>query len=78
MPTYKFEDTNTGEVFEKFMKMSEKDEYLEQNPNLKSVIGAPMIVSGVGSTISKTDGGWKEVLGKIKAGSGQGNTIKTK
>ena len=38
MPTYTFEDKDTGEVFDKLMKISEKEQYLKDNPNLKSVL----------------------------------------
>ena len=41
MPTYTFRDKNTGEVFDKFMKISEKSEFLAANPNLESVLTAP-------------------------------------
>ena len=34
--------------------------------HVTTVIGAPKIVSGVGSLLSKTDSGWKEVLSKVK------------
>ena len=36
----------------------------------------PAIVSGTGSLLSKTDGGWKDNLKRIKSGAGKGNTIK--
>lgn len=49
MPTYTFKDTNTGEVFEKFMKISELDEYSESNPHLEKIIHAPNVISGVKS-----------------------------
>ena len=41
MPTYTFEDKDTGEVFDKLMKISEKEQYLKDNPNLKSVLTVP-------------------------------------
>ena len=36
--TYTFEDKETGEVFDKLMKISEKEQYLKDNPNLKPVL----------------------------------------
>ena len=38
MPTYNFQDKETGEILEKVMKISEKDTFLKDNPHLKSVI----------------------------------------
>jgi len=64
MPTYTFEDTNTGEVFETLMRISERDEYLQQNPHIQQIItGAPSIVGGTGGM--KNDSGWKENMSRI-------------
>ena len=40
MPTYVFENKDTGEVFEDFMKISEAEEYLEKNTFLNDRIKA--------------------------------------
>ena len=65
MPTYTYEDTETGEVFEKTMRISERDEFVKENPHLRQLItGAPMIVSGVGSGGVKPDVGMQEVFAK--------------
>jgi len=48
------------------------DEY-----NLVQVLSAPKIVSSTGGVLSKTPDSWKEHLGRIKKGAGQGNTVKT-
>jgi len=63
MPTYTFQDTETGEVFDKILKISEKDNFLKDNPNLKSLVTGINIVAGVGSI--KSDSGWKENLSRI-------------
>lgn len=65
MPNYQFKDTNTGEVFEKFMKISELDAFREANPHLQSIITAPMICDPVRVGARKMDTGFKEVLQKI-------------
>ena len=63
MPNYQFRDKETGEETEVFMKISELDEFKENNPNLEQFLkGGPMIVSGWGGI--KTDNGFKEVLSK--------------
>ena len=64
MPLYHFEHTHTGEVYELNLRIAEKDDFLKANPNLKQVIGAPMIVGGVDG-LRKPDEGFQEVLSKI-------------
>ena len=66
MPTYNFLNIDTGEEFESFMKISEREEYLKSNPNIQSVISAPAIVTGVStSKQNRVPDGFKEVLSKI-------------
>jgi|TARA_Y100000034_G_C6869553_1_gene396750 hypothetical protein len=66
MPTYSFKDNNTGEEFDEFMGMSEKDQYLEDNPHISQV---PTMFSFVGDHIMgvgpKTDGGFNERMEQI-------------
>lgn len=66
MPTYSFLNKDTGEEFDLFMRISERDEYLKSNPNIVSVITAPAIVSGVStSSQNRVPDGFKEVLSKV-------------
>lgn len=66
MPTYNFLNTETGEEFESFMKISEREEYLIANPHIQPVMTAPAIVSGVStSTQNRVPDGFKEVLSKV-------------
>jgi hypothetical protein len=66
MPTYNFLDTDSGEEFEKFMKISEREEFLKANPEIQPVLTAPAIVSGVStSTQNRVPDGFKEVLSKV-------------
>lgn len=66
MPTYSFRDKNTGEVFDKAMRMAEREEFLTQNPNLESIItGAPAFTGDHISAVKKHDTGFKEVLQRI-------------
>lgn len=66
MPTYNFIDTETGEEFEAFMKWSEREEFLKENPNIQSVLTAPAIVSSVaGMGSHRVPDGFKEVLSKV-------------
>tara|TARA_B100000519_G_scaffold132130_1_gene114122 strand:- start:778 stop:1092 length:315 start_codon:yes stop_codon:yes gene_type:complete len=64
MPTYVFEDTKTGEQFEKFMSIKDRDEYLEENPNLKGVITSAALIGGTGDR-TKPPAGFNEVLSKV-------------
>lgn len=65
MPTYNFENTETGEITEESMKISERDEFLVNNPQLKSVmLSAPSTVKATGDR-TKAPNGFKEVLSKV-------------
>ena len=65
MPTYRFENTETGEIFEKWMLMAEKEPYLKENPQLKPLIPTQMNVGEVGDWANKLVNkhpGWNDVL----------------
>ena len=69
MPTYNFLNIDTGEEFESFMKISEREEYLKTNPQIQPVMTAPAIVTGVStSKQNRVPEGFKEVLSKIAEG----------
>lgn len=69
MALYDFENIKTGEVKEYSMPISEYDDFVKNNPDLKRVYtSAPQTVSGHGDFLSRTDDGWKEVQSKIKKG----------
>lgn len=66
MPTYVFRNKETGEQFEKILKMSELDSFRVENPQLETVIQA--VAFGDPTKLSSTrkfDSGFKEVLQKI-------------
>lgn len=66
MPLYEFRNNDTGEVFEKLMSLSSKEDYLKENPNIESVItSAPPLIDSVRLGVRKTDQGFKEVLQRI-------------
>ena len=74
MPTYTFRDKNTGEVFDKLMKIADREQFLLDNPNLESIIGgAPAMGDSVRLGIRGTDSGFKEVLSKISAANYKSN-----
>ena len=43
---------------------------------VEQVLSTPLIVTGVGSLLSKTDDGFKDRLKEIKKSAGKNNTIK--
>ena len=63
MPTYTFHNTETGDIFDDFVSMADKDKLLELNPHIKQVLTPINIVSGVGSV--RNDSGWNETLSRI-------------
>lgn len=74
MPTYTFINVETNEEITSVMSLTEREEFLKDG-KFKQKIISPKIVSQSGSTLSKTDDGWKDTLKKIKAGSAKNNTI---
>lgn len=64
MPTYEFINLDTGEEFESFMKISEREIYLKENPNIQPIVSAAAIVGGV-SIKNNVPDGFKEVLSKV-------------
>jgi hypothetical protein len=66
MPTYSFLNTETGEQFDSFMSIAAREDYLNENKHLQTVMTAPAIVSHSGGTLDqKTPDGFKEVLSKV-------------
>ena len=48
MPTYKFRDNNTGEEFEKWMYMADREPYLKDNPHITQVPAGMSSISEIG------------------------------
>jgi hypothetical protein len=66
MPTYVFRNKQTGEQFEKIMKISELDTFRNENPQLETVIQSVAFGDPTKLTSSrKFDTGFKEVLQRI-------------
>ena len=66
MPTYEFLNTETGEEFEVLMKISEREEYLKNNPHIQPILSAPALVTGVStSKQNRVPDGFTEVLSKV-------------
>jgi len=65
MPTYTFEDTQTGEVFTDILSMNECDQFKKDNPHIKQLITRMNIVSGVAGKTHKNDQGWGEMMSRL-------------
>tara|TARA_B110000503_G_C7161870_1_gene420010 strand:+ start:1012 stop:1263 length:252 start_codon:yes stop_codon:yes gene_type:complete len=74
MPTYSYACTSCDKEFDLIVKISDRMN-AEKKPcpscgnatSINYIMRSPKIVTGVGSLLSKTDNGWKEVLSKIKS-----------
>jgi len=67
MPTYRFRNTETDEIFDVIMKISEYDQYKETNPTHERYHDTPIPMGDpVRLGVRKKDSGFKEVLQKIK------------
>lgn len=74
MPTYEFRNKETGEVVERFMSMSAREQFLIDNPNLEQTMTqAPAMGYRIGTP--KIPGGFKDVLNTIHERTA-GSTLK--
>ncbi|MFZ9611162.1 MAG: hypothetical protein ACO294_10725 [Methylococcales bacterium] len=73
MPTYTFQNKDTGELFDKIMSFNSRQEYLKENPNLEVVMGAPAMGDSVRLGVRKPDDGFREVMSKIHAANYKSN-----
>ena len=73
MPLYDFENTKTGEVFEEFFKISEKEDYLKANPHIRQLVSEIKLGDSMRLGIRKADQGFKDVLRKIKSAHPKGH-----
>ena len=65
MPTYRFKDHNTGEIWEDLMLISEMEKFIKKK-HIELLPPTQMnIVSTTGTVDGKIDNGWKEVMSKI-------------
>ena len=66
MPTYTFRHKETGEVVDKFLQISKRDKFIEDNPQPEQTCAYTSIPIGdpVRLGIKTTDNGFKEVLAK--------------
>ena len=65
MPIYSFENIKTGKEYTEQMSMSELDDYIKKNKNVRQVFTSLNIVGGVAGLTHKPDSGFKDVVQKI-------------
>ena len=77
MPLYSFRDNTTQETFDRMMPYDDKLKFLEENPNLESIItSAPAIGDSVRLGLKKPDQGFRDVLKNMKSNKAySGNKI---
>lgn len=69
MPTYRFLNTETNEEYDLFMSMTELDNYIRENNNVKQLLTTPTPTcdpTRVGVT-TKPDSNFRDVLKNIKS-----------
>jgi antibiotic biosynthesis monooxygenase (ABM) superfamily enzyme len=75
MPTYRFQNMDTKKKYKKEMKISELDQYLEENKNVKQLLnGFP---GSIRSHNKKPDAGFRDLLKDIKKRNSKGLTQST-
>lgn len=77
MPVYTLRKKSTDEYFDVNVKFDDLAQMLEDD-DIERVLVPPNFTSSDGrSNIARAGGEWRDLLGRIKKGSGRGNTIKT-
>ena len=80
MPSYNFQNVETGEITEVTLRLSEYDDFVANHPELVRYYGARSamgIISGRRDAYSMAGKDWNDVLKKIKKGAGKDNSINT-
>ena len=65
----------SGEIREMILSLSDRQELLDTG-EWEQMLSIPNFVSDTQSTLRRAGSDWQEHLGRIKKGSGKGNTIK--
>lgn len=77
MPVYTLRKKSTDEVFDVNVKFDDLAQLLEDEDIERVLVPPNFSSTGGRSNISKAGSEWRDLLGRIKKGSGRGNTIKT-
>jgi len=73
------ENTKTGEVEEFFISNTKKEEMIGSGEwkQVHLTVARDNIVTATNGMLGKTSGDWRDLLKRVKKGSGRGDTIKT-
>lgn len=77
MPTYTFVDTETGEEQTHILSLSQREDFIKENPNLKQKLSTPAFGDSVRLGIRRIDDGFNDVLKKAKSAH-KHSTIETR
>ena len=67
MPTYEFKNTDTGETFEKILKLSDREYYLKDNPHIQQIHTATTpVIEAARLGLMKPDQGFRDILSSMK------------
>ena len=69
MPTYDFKNTETGEIFERIMSISAREEYLKENPHIQQLLLTAPQINADPLSGNQHRRAFKEVLNKIHSGT---------
>ncbi len=67
MPTYTFRNEETNEEFTTIMSLSEREEFLKNNPTIKQCLATPGFADPVRMGVRKIDSSFNDVLIKAKS-----------
>ena len=79
MPLFDLKNTKTGEVEEHFVSISKKEEMVASGDweQVHLTFNENHMITQHGGTLAKTSGDWRDLLSRMKKGSGRDNQIKT-
>jgi len=77
MPIYQYKNEETGEVTDKFMSISDMEQFEIDNPHMKKMIQPVAFGDAMRLGVRKTDDNFNDILKTIKKRS-PGSTVKTR
>lgn len=77
MPTYTFINKETGEEQTHILSLSQREKFLEENPNMTQKLSTPAFGDSVRLGIRRIDDGFNDVLKKAKSAH-KHSTIETR
>ena len=79
MPIYDLKHIPTGEVDEHIVSINKMEEMVASGDyEIQHLsVAKDNLISQSGGTLGKTSGDWRDLLKRVKKGSGRGDTIKT-